>query len=164
MAGGVNKVILVGNLGADPELRYTPGGASVCEMRLATNESWTDKSGEKQERTEWHRIIVWGKRAEICSKYLSKGRQCYIEGRLRTRSWDDKDGNKRWTTEIVATDVQFLGGRGGNRNDEQVPLAEPDGSDRVPGAGEHKKADSRLDAIKEAAERFGCAGEDDIPL
>lgn len=113
MAGGVNKVILVGNLGNDPEMRHTPGGAGVCEFRLATNEAWTDKNGQKQERTEWHRIVVWGKKAEVCSKYLSKGRQVFVEGRLRTRTWDDKDGNKRYTTEVIANDVQFLGGAGG---------------------------------------------------
>ncbi len=133
MAGGINKVLLIGNLGADPDMRYTPSGAGVCEMRLATNESWTDKNGQKQERTEWHRIVVWGKRAELCAKYLSKGRQCFVEGRLRTRSWDDKDGNKRYTTEIVATDVQFLGGGGpgggpgGGRGGDFPPPPEPDG-------------------------------------
>jgi single-strand DNA-binding protein len=121
MAGGVNKVILVGNLGADPDMRYTPSGQGVCEMRLATSESWNDKSGQRQERTEWHRIVVWGKRAEICSKYLSKGRQIYVEGRIQTRSWDDKDGNKRYMTEIIASDVQFLsgGGRDGAARESQ---------------------------------------------
>ncbi len=123
MAGGVNKVILVGNLGNDPDMRHTPSGASVCEFRVATNESWTDKSGQKQERTEWHRIVVWGKKAEVCSKYLSKGRQVYLEGRLRTRSWEDKEGNKRFTTEIVANDIQFLGG--GSRGGDGPPPAEP---------------------------------------
>jgi single-strand DNA-binding protein len=112
MAGGVNKVILVGRLGADPDMRYTPSGQGVCEMRLATSESWNDKNGQRQERTEWHRIVVWGKRAEVCSKYLSKGRQVYVEGRIQTRSYDDKDGNKRYITEIIAADVQFLGGGG----------------------------------------------------
>jgi single-strand DNA-binding protein len=112
MAGGVNKVILVGRLGADPDMRYTPSGQGVCELRLATNESWTDKNGQRQERTEWHRIVVWGKRAEICSKYLSKGREVYIEGRIQTRQYDDKDGNKRYMTEVIAQDVQFLGGGG----------------------------------------------------
>jgi len=116
MPGGVNKVILVGNLGADPEQRFTPNGQGVCEFRLATNESWVDKSGQKQERTEWHRVVVWGKRGEVCAKYLSKGRQVYVEGRLRTRSWEDKDGNKRWMTEVIANDVQFLSG-GGDRGD-----------------------------------------------
>ena len=112
MAGGVNKVILVGNLGADPDMRYTPSGQGVCEMRLATSESWNDKNGQRQERTEWHRIVVWGKRAEVCSKYLSKGRQVYVEGRIQTRTYDDKEGNKRYITEIIAQDVQFLGGGG----------------------------------------------------
>ena len=113
MAGGVNKVILVGHLGADPDMRYTPSGQGVCELRLATSESWNDKNGQRQERTEWHRVVVWGKRAEICSKYLAKGRQVYIEGRIQTRNYDDKDGNKRYITEVIANDVQFLGGGGG---------------------------------------------------
>ena len=113
MASGVNKVILVGHLGADPDLRHTQSGAGVCELRVATNETWNDKSGQRQERTEWHRVVVWGKLGELCSKFLSKGRLVYVEGRLRTRSWDDRDGNKRYTTEIIANDVQFLGGREG---------------------------------------------------
>lgn len=112
MASGVNKVILIGNLGADPELKYTPSGAAVCELRLATNESWTDKSGAKQDRTEWHRVIVWNKLAEMCGKYLAKGRTVYIEGKITTEHWNDKDGNKRYTTKIMAQTVQFLGGRG----------------------------------------------------
>ena len=131
MAGGVNKVILVGNLGADPDMRYTPSGQGVCELRLATNESWNDKNGQRQERTEWHRVVVWGKRAEICSKYLSKGRQVYVEGRIQTRNYDDKDGNKRYITEIIANDVQFLGGGGAGggregRSSEGPPPGEPD--------------------------------------
>src|SRR5512132_2422226 len=113
MAGGVNKVILVGHLGADPDMRYTPSGRGVCELRVATSERWNDKNGQRQERTEWHRVVVWGKKAEVCSKYLSKGRQVYVEGRLRTRSWEDKEGNKRYTTEVVANDGQVLGGGGG---------------------------------------------------
>lgn len=133
MAGGVNKVILVGRLGADPDMRYTPSGQGVCELRLATNESWTDKNGQRQERTEWHRIVVWGKRAEICSKYLSKGREVYVEGRIQTRQYDDKDGNKRYITEIIAQDVQFLGGgggrdggRGGRMDDGPPPPSDAD--------------------------------------
>lgn len=112
MAASINKVILIGNLGANPELKYLPSGQAVCEMRLATNESYTDKQGVKQDRTEWHRVVVWGKQAENCSQYLTKGRQVYVEGRLQTRTWDDKDGNKRYMTEIVAAQVQFLGGGG----------------------------------------------------
>src|SRR6202453_602828 len=108
MAGGVNKVILIGRLGTDPEVRYTSNGGAVANFSLATNESWTDKSGQKQERTEWHRIVVWGKLAELCGQYLSKGRQAFVEGRLQTRSWEDQQGQKRYTTEVVANTVQFL--------------------------------------------------------
>lgn len=108
---GVNKAILVGNLGRDPELRHTPNGQAVVNFTLATSENWTDKNGERQERTEWHRIVVWGKTAEMCNQYLSKGRTVYIEGRIQTREWEDKDGNKRYTTEINAQTVQFIGPR-----------------------------------------------------
>lgn len=113
MAGGVNKVILIGNLGADPEVRFTPGGQAVANFRIATSDTWTDKNGQKQERTEWHRIVVWGKLAELCGEYLKKGRQCYCEGRLQTREWTDKEGRKNYTTEVVANAVTFLGGRDG---------------------------------------------------
>jgi single-strand DNA-binding protein len=113
MAGGVNKVILIGNLGADPEVRFTPGGQAVANFRIATSDTWTDKNGQKQERTEWHRIVVWGKLAELCGEYLKKGRQCYVEGRLQTREWTDKEGRKNYTTEVVANSVTFLGGRDG---------------------------------------------------
>ena len=108
---GVNKAILVGNLGRDPELRTTPNGQSVVNFTLATSETWTDKSGERVERTEWHRIVVWGKQAEMCNQYLSKGRTVYVEGRIQTREWEDKDGNKRYTTEINANTVNFIGPR-----------------------------------------------------
>jgi len=108
---GINKVILVGRLGQDPEVRYTPDGTAVANFTIATSDEWKDKtSGEKRERTEWHRIVAWRKLGEICGEYLSKGRQVYIEGKLQTRSWE-KDGVTRYTTEIVASDVQFLGGR-----------------------------------------------------
>lgn len=114
MAGGINKVILIGNLGADPEVRFTPSGQAVANFRIATSESWTDKnSGQKQERTEWHRIVVWGKLGELCGEYLKKGRQCYVEGRLQTREWTDKENKKNYTTEVVANTVQFLGGNRG---------------------------------------------------
>jgi single-strand DNA-binding protein len=111
---GVNKVILIGNLGRDPELRYTQSGQAVANFSLATSENWNDKtSGERIERTEWHRIVAWGKTAELCSQYLSKGRTVYVEGRLQTREYEDKEGIKRRTTEIVASNVTFLGSRGG---------------------------------------------------
>jgi single-strand DNA-binding protein len=114
MARGVNKVILIGHLGADPETRAMPSGSSVANLRLATTESWRDKqSGEQQERTEWHRVALFGRLAEIASEYLRKGSQVYIEGSLRTRKWQDKQGNERFSTEIVGNEMQMLGGRGG---------------------------------------------------
>ena len=126
MAGSVNKVILIGRLGADPEVRYTPSGMPVANFRIATSENWNDKQGQKQERTEWHRIVVWGKLAELCGQYLAKGRQVYHEGRLQTRQWDDRDGNKKFTTEVVAREVTFLGGRaeGGEGKRATAPAAE----------------------------------------
>jgi single-strand DNA-binding protein len=112
--GSVNKVILVGNLGRDAELRYTPGGAPVATLNLATTEVWNDKtSGQKQEKTEWHRIVLWGKSAESLSEYLTKGKQIYVEGRLQTRKWQDKDGNDKYTTEIRGDRIVLLGGGGG---------------------------------------------------
>ena len=147
MAGsGVNKVILVGNLGKDPEVRYTPGGQAVANFTIATNENWTDKQGQKQERTEWHRIVVWGKAAELCGEYLSKGRQVYIEGRLQTREWTNKEGVKQYTTEVVANPVGgvvFLSGgdrgqgRGASRGGGAAPAddfgAPPPGMDEGSG-------------------------------
>lgn len=106
---GVNKVILVGRLGADPEVKSVSSGTQVARLSLATSENWTDREGQKQERTEWHRVVVWGKLAELCGKYLAKGRQVYVEGRLQTRSWEDAQGQKKYSTEIVANTVQFLG-------------------------------------------------------
>ena len=114
MARGVNKAIIVGTLGQDPEVRYTAGGSAVANLRVATNESWKDKqTGEQQERTEWHSIVMWGRLAEIAQQYLKKGSQAYFEGRIQTRKWQDQSGNDRYTTEIVANEMQMLGGRGG---------------------------------------------------
>jgi len=114
MARGVNKVILVGNLGKDPDIRYTPGGAAVANVTIATNESWKDKNtGEMQEKTEWHNVVFFSRLAEIVGEYLKKGSQVYVEGRLQTRKWQDKSGNDRYTTEIVANEMQMLGGRAG---------------------------------------------------
>lgn len=106
---GVNKVIIVGRLGNDPETRQIANGGTVTRLSIATSENWVDKEGQKQERTEWHRVVVWGKLAEICGRHLAKGRQVYVEGRLQTRSWEDQ-GQKKYSTEIVASTVQFLGG------------------------------------------------------
>lgn len=111
MAGGVNKAILIGNLGADPEVRYTASGTAVANFRIATSENYTTRDGTRETRTEWHRIVAFGKLAEICGEYLSKGRQVYIEGRIQTRGWEDREGSKRYTTEIVANQMQMLGGR-----------------------------------------------------
>lgn len=114
MARGVNKAILIGNLGRDPEVRYSPSGAAVANVSIATTESWKDRNtGEQQEKTEWHRVVFFGRLAEIVGEYLKKGSQIYVEGRLQTRKWQDKEGNDRWSTEIVASEMQMLGGRGG---------------------------------------------------
>ena len=106
---GMNKVMLIGHLGANPEVKYLSNGTTVANFRMATTENWVNKSGEKTSNTEWHRIVAFGRLAEICGEYLNKGKQVYIEGKIRTRSWEDKDGNKRWTTEIVANQMQMLG-------------------------------------------------------
>jgi len=114
MSRGINKVILVGNLGADPETRYMPSGSAVTNLSIATSEQWKDKkTGEQQDRTEWHKVAMFNRLAEIAAEYLRKGSQVYIEGKLRTRKWQDRDGNDRWTTEIIADEMQMLGGRGG---------------------------------------------------
>jgi len=120
----VNKVILIGNLGRDPELNYTPSGQPVCNFSIATSEKWNDKTGQKQEKTEWHNIVVWGKLAEICNQYLKKGRSAYVEGRITTLSWDGTDGVKRYKTEVVAQQVQFLGGQ--EQRSEQSYMEHPD--------------------------------------
>jgi single-strand DNA-binding protein len=130
MARGVNKVIVVGNLGQDPETRYMPSGSAVTNLRIATNESWKDKqTGEQKDRTEWHSVAMFGRLAEIAAEYLRKGSQVYIEGKLRTRKWQDKDGNDRYTTEIIADEMQMLGSRSGGgapaMSDSPPPSAPP---------------------------------------
>ena len=132
--GSVNKVILVGNLGRDAELRYTPGGAAVATLNLATTEVWNDKNQQRQEKTEWHRVVLWGKQAESLQEYLTKGKQIYVEGRLQTRQWDDKDGNKRYTTEIKADRITLLGGGGGRGGgmSERSPASHSGGMDEPP--------------------------------
>lgn len=141
---GVNKVIIVGRLGADPEVKTVNGGKEVARLSVATSESWNSQDGQRQERTEWHRIVAWGKLAELCGKYLSKGRQVYLEGRLQTRSWEDDQGQKRFATEIVANTIQFLGGNAeqdgsGNsardyadKHDEWGPEPSFDDNDEIP--------------------------------
>jgi single-strand DNA-binding protein len=142
---GINKVIIVGNLGKDPEVTYTPAGAAKAVFSVATSETWKDKTtGEKKERTEWHRIVAWDKLGEICGKYLSKGRQVYVEGKLQSRSYDDKEGIKRYVTDIIAQEVQFLGG---NRDSSDAGRSGGGPAPREP-AGGHGPA----------------GGEDDIPF
>jgi len=153
MARGVNKVILIGNLGADPETRYMPSGAAVTNLRLATTDQWRDRqSGEQQERTEWHRVVLFGRLAEVAAEYLRKGSQVYIEGRLQTRKWQGQDGADRYTTEVVANDMQMLGGRGGGGG-YQTAAAEP--------------ADELAPSSPQASSSGGAASEDfddDIPF
>lgn len=152
---GLNKVILIGNLGADPELKYSQGGAAILRLRLATTERFANKNGERQERTEWHTVSMFGARAEGLAKHLSKGQTIYIEGRLQTRSWEDKDGNKRYSTEVVANDLLFLGG-GRNGGEEQR------GSSRTSAGNRVQSTSKELpDADDFPAPDFG---EDDLPF
>ena len=132
----VNRVILIGNLGRDPELRYTPSGTAVANFSLATTDRFSNKQGERQERTEWHRIVAWGRTAELCAQYLSKGRSVYVEGRLQTNEWEDKEGQKRRTTEIVAQTVQFLGGRSAGDAGGGPPPGSGGGPDSPPPPGD----------------------------
>lgn len=126
----LNKAMLIGNLGKDPEIKYTPEGLAIAKFSMATKEQWKDKDGQKQDKTEWHNIVAFGKLAEICGEYLAKGKQVYIEGRIQTRSWDDKDGNKKYTTEIVANTMQMLGkadasSKGATVSEENAVVSEP---------------------------------------
>ncbi|MGE0171772.1 MAG: single-stranded DNA-binding protein [Oligoflexales bacterium] len=153
----VNRVIILGNLGQDPEVRYTPSGAAVCTLSVATTDSRVDKSGQKQESTEWHRVVVWNKQAENCAKYLKKGRSVYVEGRLQTRSWDDKtSGQKRYSTEIIAQTVQFIGG--GSRSESQ------DSSYAEPAFSPNFKDSLNDDILGGSRDDLGGASLDDIPF
>jgi single-strand DNA-binding protein len=158
MARGINKVILIGHLGADPETRAMPSGMTVANMRLATTESWKDKqTGEQQERTEWHNVALFGRLGEIAAEYLRKGSQVYIEGRLRTRKWQDKEGRDRYTTEIVANEMQMLGGRGGAGG----------GSSAAGGGGGTREPAPRPEHAEAAAGAAGASRDDfddDIPF
>jgi single-strand DNA-binding protein len=152
MARGVNKVILVGNLGKDPEIKYTASGAAIANVTIATTDSWNDKqTGEKVEKTEWHRVVAFQRLAEIMGEYLKKGSQVYIEGRLQTRKWQDQNGQDRWTTEIVANDMQMLGGRAG----------EAGGQQQGSGGGFRKPAAQQQSAQPVADNDFA---DDDIPF
>lgn len=156
MARGVNKVILVGNLGKDPELSYLPSGQSVAKFSLATSRSYKDKSGEMKEETEWHNIVAWGKLGEICAQYLAKGRQAYVEGRIQTRTWEGRDGNKRTSVDIVASDVQMLGGRG---ESGATGTPRPSGSQRSSAPSSEPAAEESFDQSPPAE-----ITDDDIPF
>jgi single-strand DNA-binding protein len=150
MARGVNKVILVGNLGKDPEVRYMPSGSAAANVALATSESWKDKqTGEQKERTEWHNIVFFGRLAEIAGEYLKKGSQIYVEGSLRTRKWQDKSGNDRYTTEIVANEMQMLGSRGGSGGG---------------GSGSYNQDSGNAPASSSSSSGAGMDFDDDIPF
>jgi single-strand DNA-binding protein len=149
----VNKVILIGNLGRDPETRYMPSGDAIANITLATTDTWKDKNGEKQERTEWHRVAFFGKLAEIAGEYLKKGSQVYVEGRLQTRKWQDKDGQDRYTTEIVADRMQMLGARGGGNNFEVMEGGAARSGGAKPSGGAPAKKGGDFDDF-----------EDDIPF
>ena len=162
MARGINKVILVGNLGADPETRYTASGSAVTNIRLATADSWKDKqSGEQQERTEWHRIVFFNRLAEIAAEYLRKGSQCYIEGRIQTRKWQGQDGQDRWTTEIVANEMQMLGGRGGGGGGSGGDYSGPPSDEPSDGGSWGGSSSSKKPA---SPSEPGADFDDDIPF
>jgi single-strand DNA-binding protein len=161
MARGINKVILVGNLGADPDTRYMPSGKAVTNIRIATSESWKDKqTGDQQERTEWHSVVMYDKLGEIAAEYLRKGSQVYIEGKLRTRKWQDKEGKDRYTTEIIADQMQMLGGRGAGAGASSEP--------REPRSGQSRQApasDDRSDRSTASVDEPGSGEfDDDIPF
>jgi len=156
----INKVILIGNLGRDPEVRYTPSGAAVCNLRLATTRNWKSRdTGERQEETEWHSVVLYDRQAEVAGEYLKKGRPVYIEGRLKTRKWQDKDGNDRYTTEIVADTMQLLGGREGGGGDDSYGgdsgggSSRPAPAPRAPAPRQAPKSSAGLDEM-----------DDDIPF
>ena len=157
----VNKVILVGNLGRDPEMRYMPSGDALVSFSVATTDSWKDKNGQKQERTEWHRISMFGKLAEIAGEYLKKGSSVYLEGRLQTRKWQDKDGNERQTTEVVADRMQMLGGRGGAGGGDYDGMNDEAPPSRAPAASAAPR--QQAPASKPAGSNFDDF-EDDIPF
>ena len=144
---GVNKVILVGNLGADPEVRYSASGTAVANFRIATTESYKNKEGQKEDKTEWHRIVTFGKLAEICGEYLAKGKQVYVEGRIQTNQWEDKEGNKRYTTEIVCNQMQMLG-RVGDKGSVPAGAGAPEDTAGGGGAGGGGPSEAKEDTAE----------------
>ena len=154
----VNKVILMGNLGRDPEVRFMPNGDAVCNFSIATTDSWTDKAGERQEKTEWHNIVMYRRLAEIAGEYLKKGRPVYLEGRLQTRKWQTKEGQDRYTTEIIADSMQMLGGRDGAPTQDSQPSSQPEAKD------EFDQTPSRNNQAESTGSSSFDEFEDDIPF
>jgi single-strand DNA-binding protein len=166
MARGINKVILIGNLGRDPETRYTQGGSAVTNLRIATAESWKDKqTGEQQERTEWHSVVCFARLGEIAGEYLRKGSKVYIEGRLQTRKWQDKEGHDRYSTEIVANDMQMLDSRGGGDSGDAPPMRQGGNAPRNQSARNNARDDSRSEPQYDSSATSDFADiDDDIPF
>lgn len=166
MARSVNKVILIGNLGQDPELRYTGSGTAVCNMRIATNESYRDASGNMVDKTEWHNVVAWSRLAEICGEYLKKGSQVYFEGSLQTRSWDDRDGNTRYTTEIKAREMMILSGRGEGMDGGGAPRNNGGGNYNSGGGyNQQPQRQQQRPKQQQPAGDFGTFGpDDDLPF
>lgn len=158
MARGVNKVILIGRLGQTPELRYTGNGTAVCNLRMATDDSYRDSDDNLVERTEWHNVVAWARLAEICNEYLDKGSQIYVEGRLQTRQWEDRDGNTRYSTEVVARNVQFLDSRGGG----EAPAG--DAPDRQPFRGKQGEESGDGSSSQEPDDDFEFEPDDELPF
>lgn len=168
MARGVNKVILIGNLGQDPELRYTGSGTAVCNMRLATTETYKDRDGNMVENTEWHNVVAWSRLAEICGEYLKKGSQVYFEGQLQTRQWEDKDGNTRYTTEVKVREMTMLGGRdsggsggGGDYDYDQSPRPQRQSTD---GGGRSQGGRPQQAAPASSGDDYSFEPDDDLPF
>lgn len=158
----VNKVILVGRLGQDPELRYTQSGTAVCNFSMATSEQWTDKQGQKQERTEWHRVVVWGKLGELCNQYLAKGRQAYVEGKQVTKKWQDQNGQDRYSTEVESNTVQFLGGA--PQEAQQNSQQRPQGNAQAPQGNRAPQGNQAHPQQAQGYQNQGNFASDDIPF
>lgn len=164
MARGVNKVILIGNLGQDPELRYTGSGTAVCNLRLATNESYKDSSGEWVEKTEWHSVVAWARLAEICGEYLKKGSMIYIEGSLQTRSWEDRDGNTRYTTEVKAQEMQMLDSKGSGGGSDYNSGGGNFGNRNAPSGNRGQRQQNQNGGKQVVADQNSFGPDDDLPF
>ena len=164
MARGINKVILIGNLGQDPELRYTGSGTAVCNLRLATNESYKDSNGDLVEKTEWHSIVAWSRLAEICGEYLKKGSQVYFEGSLQTRQWEDREGNTRYTTEVKAREMMMLSGRGDGGYDSSNEYDQRPQQSQQPSGGRPQQQRQQQPQQQQQQDDYTFEPDDDLPF